>query len=585
MEIAIVLGLLVIAIILFATEKFSVDVITLVLVIVLTGIGILTPSEAFDGFSNDFIIILGSIFVISGALQETGILDYLGNRLVYLVRKNPSMLKWYITFVPGVVSAFMNNTTVTALFINPIIGVSKKLKYSPSKLLMPLAFATILGGTCTLIGTSTNVAGSAYLDNAGLGGLSMFELLPAGIVIFTVGLIYLVTIGYKLLPDHKLDGVADIFSMRKYLSEIMVMENSPLIGQRIFISDLSKFEFRILNVLRGSYKFIPDSRTIINVGDILLVEGDMEKLLQIKDENGVEIKADTLDVSDLQKEEIKVAEVLITPMTDFLQQTIKQARFRQRYGLVVLAVHRHGETLHKKIGDIELQVGDLLLVQGPQQQIEYLKGNHSLAILDKHNPRLFDKKKGILTLIFFIGAVVIGTIGWLPLSISFITAAVLSVLIRAITPERAYEYVDWRSLVLIGGMSAFGVAMVKTGADHFLAAFIIDNMRHLGPHAIMTGFMVITIILTQPLSNAAAALVMLPIAIQTATELEVDQRSFAIAIILSASMSLVTPFEPACILVYGPGKYKIKDYLKVGGLLTLIMLVILVFLIPYLWPF
>jgi di/tricarboxylate transporter len=585
MDIAIVLSLLVIAIILFATEKFSVDVITLVLIIVLTGIGILTPSEAFDGFSNDFIIILGSIFVISGALQETGILDQLGNRLVYLVRKNPRMLKWYITFVPGIVSAFMNNTTVTALFINPIIGVSRKLKYSPSKLLMPLAFATILGGTCTLIGTSTNVAGSAYLDNAGLGGLSMFELLPAGAIIFAVGIVYLVTFGYRLLPDHKVEGMTDIFNMRKYLSEILVMEGSPLIGQRIFISDLSKFEFRILNVLRGDYKFIPDSRTVINPGDTLLVEGDIEKLLQIKDESGVEIKADTLDVADLQKEDIKVVEVLITPMTDFLQQTIKEARFRQRYGLVVLAVHRHGETLHNKIGDIELQVGDVILVQGPQQQIDYLKGNHSLAILDKFNPRLFDKKKGLLTLSFFIGAVIIGTIGWLPLSISFVTAAVLTVLIRTLTPERAYEYVDWRSLVLIGGMSAFGTAMVKTGADHFLAALIIDGMSSLGPLAIMTGFMIVTIILTQPLSNAAAALVMLPIAIQTAAELEVSQRSFAIAVILSASMSLVTPFEPACILVYGPGKYKIWDYIKMGGILTVIMLVILVFLVPYLWPF
>lgn len=585
MDIAIVLGLLVIAIILFASEKFSVDVITLVLIIVLTGLGILTPGEAFDGFSNDFIIILASIFVIGGALQETGFLDQLGNRLVYLVRKNPKMLKWYITLVPGIVSAFMNNTTVTALFINPVIGVSRRLRYSPSKLLMPLAFATILGGTCTLIGTSTNVAGSAYMDNIGLGGLSMFELLPAGIVIFTVGIIYLITIGTWLLPDHKADGVADLFGMRKYLSEILILENSPLIGQRIFISDLSKFEFKILSVLRDDYKFIPDSRTVIKSADILLVEGDMEKLLAIKDESGVEIKADTLDVTDIQKGEIKVAEVLVTPMSDILQQTIKQARFRQKYGLVVLAVHRHGETLHKKIGDIETQVGDLLLVQGPQQQINYLKEHHSLAVLDKFNPKLYDRKKGLLTLMFFIGAVIIGTMGWLPLSISFVTAGVLSVLIRAITPERAYEYIEWRSLILIGGMSAFGTAMIKTGSDHFLSAFIIDSMSSLGPLAIMTGFMIVTIILTQPLSNAAAALVMLPIAIQTAVELEVSPRTYAIAIILSASMSLVTPFEPACILVYGPGKYKIKDYLKVGGILTLIMLVILVFLIPYLWPF
>ncbi len=584
MEIALVLSLLVIAIILFAMEKFSIDVVTLSLIIVLTGFGILTPKQAFEGFSSDFMVILASIFVISGAMQETGLLDQLGGKLVKAGRKRPRLMLFYTMLIPGSISAFMNNTTVTALFVNPLMGLARKAKISPSKILMPMCFATILGGTCTLIGTSTNIAGSALMANYGMDPLSMFELLPAGLFMFGIGLLYLATIGRRMLPDHKQESLGESFGMREYLSEILVVKGSPLAGQSVFKSNLSKLDFRILEIIRGNNKLFPVSDSIIEEEDVLLVEGNLEKLLQAKETEGIIIRAEALDVSSLLGGEVKIAEVLVTPMSDLLHSTIREAKFRQRFGVVVLAVHRHGQSLKDKIGDIRLQVGDLLLVQGPSSQLDYLKTDHSLAVLDRFKPRLYNKREGWFTLSVFILAVIIGSLGWLPLSVSFLTAAVLSVLFGAVTPEKAYEYIEWKALIMIGGMSAFGTAMTETGTNLFLSDLIINNLGAFGPWAIMVGFMVVTVILTQPLSNAAAALVMLPIAIQTALDLHVDARSFSIAIILSASISMITPFEPACILIYGPGKYKVMDFIRVGGGITLILLLLLSIYIPFHWP-
>jgi di/tricarboxylate transporter len=235
MEIALVLGLLIAAITLFATEKLSVDIVTLILLIILTLTNILTPAEAFAGFSSDFSIILASVFVVSGALRETGVLDRIGAKLVKVSNVKPTILMIYIMGITGTISAFMNNTTVTALFVGPVLGVCRKLNISASKLLMPLAFASILGGTCTLIGTSTNVAVSGYMKQVGIASIGMFEILPIGLILFSAGMVYMVLLGKRFLPDYKDQNLTDDYAIREYLSEVVVIRNSPLIGQKLWL--------------------------------------------------------------------------------------------------------------------------------------------------------------------------------------------------------------------------------------------------------------------------------------------------------------------------------------------------------------
>jgi di/tricarboxylate transporter len=595
MQIAIVLGLLAAAIALFAMEKLSVDIITLLLLIALVTTGILKPDEAFAGFSNDIIIILASIFIISGGLQHTGVLDAMGRPLQRLAERGISPLLLAMMTLVSAISAFMNNTTVTAIFVPPVMGVARQSKMSASKLLIPVAFASIMGGTCTLIGTSTNVAVSGYISRAGMTPVSLFEITPIGLIIVVIGITYMMVIGRRLLPDRKDESLTEEYGIREYLCEIVVTPGSHLVGQKIFESDLSKMEFRILEVIRGEAKFLPDAKTEIQSNDILLVEGRVEDLIKVKEAAGIEIHAEVkLGDPDLQTDQIKILEVLIVPQSDLIGRTLKEANFRLRYGMTALAIYRHGQSLRQKIGRIKLRLGDLLLIQGPADRIDELRRETDFWIMGEYTPPVYRKSKGLYTIGFFVGAIVLGTVGVLPLSIAFLCAAVATILTGCITVDEAYEFIDWRLIILIGGMTAFGTAMDDrhTGAAEFLAKRIVDLLSPMtsalpgdyGVMLILLGFFVLTVILTQPMSNAAAALVVLPIALETAQALGVNERTFAIAIMLAASVSFITPFEPSCILVYGPGKYKFIDFIKTGFLLTVILILVVLFLLPVFWP-
>jgi di/tricarboxylate transporter len=585
MGIAIVLGLLVLAIILFATEVASVDVVTIFILAILCLTKVLTPKEAFDGFSSDFIIILASIFIMVGALQKTGVIDTFIARLISIKKYPPRVILFFVMIVAALSSAFMNNTTITALMLNPTIGLSKLSGIAPSKILMPLAFASILGGTCTLIGTSTNVAGSGYIAAQGLEHIGMFDFLPIGLVLLGVGILYMMTIGQMLLPVNQKESLEEDYAVRDYLSEVVILEKSELIGEKVVESAISKLNFSIVSIIRNKQKFVPNNFTKLEENDLILVKGHVDNLLKIKELKGVEIKADLLGLST-EENELYLAELMVIGDSETLKRTVEQINFRQRFGLSILAIHRKGIIIREKIGKLKLKVGDLILVQGDKTSIDLIRSkNDNFIILDDYKPELNLKRKGVFTILFFALSIILGTTGILPLSISFLIGALLTVIFKCINPDEIYDDIDWRLLILIGGMSAFAIAMTKTGADKYVADYILDIFKPMGNYGVLGGFILLTVLLTQPLSNAAAALVVLPIGLQTAHQLSVNPLTFAVAIMLSASVSLLTPFEPACILVYGPGKYKFLDFVKVGGLLTLVMMVILVFIIPVFFPF
>lgn len=339
MEIALVIGLLVVVIMLFATEKFSVDIVTIGMLVVLALFGIITPKEAFEGFSSDFIIILASIFIISGALSETGLLDKVGSEMIKVV-KNKTFFVGYTMFITGALSAFMNNTTVTALVTGPVIGMCRKLDLSPSKVLIPVAFASILGGTCTLIGTSTNIAVSGYISQVGMEPLSFFEILWIGLIFLFTGIVFILIFYKKLLPDHKEGGYNERYEIAQYLSEVVVSEKSALVGQLAFHSDLAKQEMRILKIIRNKEEFIPRPSTRIQAKDILLVECSVEDLIKIKEAPGLDVLADTINHKEIENEKIIMAELLIIPGSLLINHSLKESRFRQNYDMVVLAVQR-----------------------------------------------------------------------------------------------------------------------------------------------------------------------------------------------------------------------------------------------------
>ena len=581
-NIVIVLTLLVITIILFALELFSVDVITLIMLLILVATKVLSPADAFSGFSEEIIVMLASIFVIGGALQETGVLDAVIGKLTRPAGTSEVRILFVILVVCSGLSAFMNNTTVTAMFIGPVLTLARQQGLASSRMLLPMAYASIFGGTCTLVGTSTNLAVSGFIAREQMKPLGLFEITPIGLIITAAGIAYLMLVGRRLLPKNP-DQAKD-FLIPDYLSEIAVLPQSPLVGQRALESDLAKKGFRILRAIRNHQGVPIDPEFALQADDILVVAANVENLIQVQAAEGIQIRVRLVQGDhDLRGMNIKFAEVLVTPQSDLLDRSLDSIQ-REEHGLNIVAIHRRGHASTDNIGTMRLKVGDLLLVQAHKDVLEGLRRERELAVLGQFTPPQLKRRKGLLVVVFFMAALVIGGLHLLPLSFCFLAAALLVILFRCLTIEQAYEFIDWRLLILIGGMTAFGVAIEQTGAAQLLARGIDNLLSAWGVRGILTGYFVLTILLTQPMSNAAAALVVLPVALQSARDLGANERTFAIAIMLAASVSFIAPFEPSCILVYGPGKYRFMDFVKTGALLTLILTIVVLSLIPVFWP-
>lgn len=584
MTIAIVLGLLLLAVVLFSIERISPDLIGLGILAALIFTGILSEAEAFKGFGSEFIVMLAAIFIIGTALQENGIIDAAAMRLTRTTQMSQTWLLVLVMFFAGLMSAFMNNTAVAAVLVAPCITLAKRLGMSPAKLLMPMAFAALLGGTCTLIGTSTNIAGNDYIVKYGMDSMTMFELLPLGFPLLLVGVLYMATIGKRWLPGHIDETFTDKYEMRNYLSEIIVLPNSRLAGRSLYNLDLGEVNVRILKIIRNKQDIFPDTNTLIEVNDLLLVEGTRDDLMKMHGTTGIDILGEIIQDQDLQGSNVKLVEILVTPHAELINNTLKNTDFRKKHHLSVLAIHRKNYNFTEKIAHETIKLGDVLLVQGRQDDIDLLQRSTDMIVINELNyaPPL-DLRKGFLSLGLFGAAIILGSLEIVSMSLAFLVAATLVMLFRCLDTEAAYNSIDWRLLILIGSMTAFGTAMKKTGADVFLAQQVVTYLEPLGVYAILGGFMVLTVLLTQPMSNAAAAMVVLPVALSTAAALGVNERTFAIAVISSASVSMVTPFEPCCILVFSAGGYSIRDFMKIGGLLTFLLLGIMLWLIPLIW--
>ena len=592
--IAITLILLVVAIALFATEKFPVDVVGIILVIALVMTRVLTVQEGVAGFGNDIIITIAGLFILVGGLIKTGLVDLIGRRLYRIAGDNEFILIALIMTVAAASASVLKNTTTTAMFLPVIIGLAAKAKVAPSKLLMPLAFGAILGGSCTLIGTSTNLAVSGAIVRYGQQPFSMFELTSVGIVIFAAGMIYMLVLGRKMLPNHGGGtSLTDDYSIREYISELVVLPNSRLVGKTIGESHINaELELNILGIIRGDQRTIsPRANERIEAGDLLIVEGTIDGILLVKEEVGLEIKPDfELNDNLLEGEDVELFEVMVMRYSRLVGQSLKSVRFRQNYALTVLAINRHGETFIDKLSSVELKFGDVLLVQGTRAEIEPLVVEGEMLLLEDvsaSSMRLEKRKWAIAAFLLFLtlslSKIVIGFD--IPLAVCVLLGVMLLLATKTVRYSEMYSLIDFRLLVLIACMMSFGVAMEKTGTDLYLAGYIQSYVGAYGPTAVLSGFFLLTVILTQPMSNQAAALVVLPIAVKTAIGLGLNPRTFIVAVTFAASFSFITPLEPACVLVYTPGRYRFMDFVKIGTLLTIIAFIVSIVLVPIFWPF
>lgn len=587
--IAIVLALLFVALVLFSIERIPIEIVAILLVMALVLTHTLTAAEAFAGFGNDIVITIAGLFILTGGLEKTGVVDLVGRRLHRTAGDSEFRITALIMFAAAFSAAVMKNTTTTAMFLPVVLGIAARRNISPSKLLMPLAFGAILGGTCTLIGTSTNLAVSGALPRYGIQPFTMFELTSVGVVIVGVGMLYMLFVGLRLLPHGKsADSLTEQYHVRQYMTEVIVLENSPLIDKTLGEARISdELDLTVLGILRGEEQRIaPNPEERIKAADLLLVQGRAEDILKVKAEAGIEIKPDfELNDSVLESKDRELFEAMVPRGSDFIGRTLKRLHFRKRHGVVVLAINRHGVDLLSKISRVRLRFGDVLLIQGNRDQVERLAGDGHILLLEEISQRQARPEKRRWALFAFGVFLFFSLTHLVPLPIAVLLGVMILLASRTLRMTQVYEMIDWRLLILIACMISFGVAMEKTRADQYLADLIVRGTGQYGPVAVLAGFFVMTVALTQPMSNQAAALVMLPISIKTALALGLNPRTFAITVTYAASCSFLTPLEPACVLVYTPGRYRFFDFVKVGSILTVAVFAIVIWLVPVFWPF
>lgn len=585
-EIVAFLALFVVALVLFATERFSADVTALGLMMALILLGLVEPDAAFAGFGSDTVMMILGLLILTETLIHTGLVDIVGQRLAQSIQDSRTRLQGVVLVIPAVMSAFMSNTASTAFFLPIVLGLARRAHISPSKLLMPLAFGTILAGSVTLIGTSTNLVVNGLMQQYGLAPMSLFELTPVGLPVLVAGLAYMMTVGKRLIPDRTApDTPPDSFDEDLYFTEITIPQDSPLAGKTIEESGLiDRLKLGMLTLQRGDETLKPLAETSLQAGDILLVEGTRPAILDVQDMPGVEISGRIQQLEEYALNgEANIAEVVVLPGSPLVGRTIKGLGLRDRYQMQILAVNRAGDVRHSRIGRLNFHIGDVLLVKMPRQNLPLLENERTFRTLDVIEIKAVDRSKVILSSAIFIGSLLLAMTGVLSIAVAVLLGALGAFLTRCITPETAYRNIEWKMVILIGSMLAFGQAMQDTGTADFLATQIAQFAGEMSPVGLLTVFFFMAMLLTQPMSNQAAAAVLIPIAIQTALLLGYNPRPFAIMIAVAASASFITPLEPACVLVYSAGRYRFADFMRVGGLLTLIVYAIAIVLVPLIW--
>ena len=589
LQIAILLAILITALVLFSFEWVSADVVALGVLMALILSGVLPAEDAFAGFGSDTVMLILGLLILTAALVRTGVVTLVGGALLRRTNGDSNRLLTMITIGAAVLSALMSNTAATAFFLPIVTGLASRLQANLSKLLMPLAFSAILASSLTLVSTSTNIVVSGLMTQYDLPPIHMFELTPVGLPIVTVGLVYMLTFGRSLIPDRAhAEELTEEFGLRPYLAEILIPPGSPLDGKTLEESGLGRdLDLTVLRLDRGKENvYAPEAGTRLREGDVLMVEGGRDEILRVKTTGGAVIHPEVkFSDPELQSKDVVLVEVILPPRSPLIGRTLRRLQFRERYGLQVLAINSHGETVRRKISDVVLRLGDVLLIQGSQANIAAQEGNRVFTVLGSVQQKVPNLRRAPLAIAIFIGSLAAATFNLVTLPVAIMAGAVLAFLTGCITPEEAYREVEWKVLILIGSMLALGVAMENTGTAKFLADTIVHLTGNANPIWLLTGFFLLTVLLTQPMSNQAAAAVVVPVAIQTAQHLGLNPRTFTIMIAVAASTSYLTPLEPACLMVYGAGHYRFVDFLKVGFLLTILIYIVAIVLVPFFWPF
>jgi di/tricarboxylate transporter len=593
-EIAFVLGLLLFAVVMFVWEKVSPDVTAITLFTVLLITGLLPREKVFSVLANPAPFTIGAMFILSAALVQVGAIDRLAAALERFSRWPYFAVIVLLTLGVGAVSAFVNNTPVVVVFVPVALTLAAKMKIPASKLLIPISYAAVLGGCCTLVGTSTNLLMSGIATAHGQPPLTMFELANVGVPMMIAGTLYIAAFGWRILPARQ-SMTAAAGENREYLTEVFVQPGSTAVGQTLTEAGLvDPRGVRVLEFVRHDVPIDFNAKeTTLAPGDRLYLACRLQGIAHARSIDGVDLVTELkLPLSQISAHEGVLVEAVISPHSALIGQTVREVHFMQRYRMVLLAVHRRGRDIREHVDQMPLRLGDVLLMMGSDKSVEALRATEDLLLIDRPTVHARASTAKLLTVLAsIVGVIIVSSLNWLPIEVAALIACVVVFLSGAVRPKEAYRAIEWDILFLIYGMLAVGLVMQETGTSTYIVDKLVWVVDQFAPPehkamVMLAAFYLTATILTEILSNNAIAALMGPLAITLAQQLGVDAKPFLIAICIAASAAFATPIGyQTNTYVYGIGGYKFSDFLKFGLPLNFICFAIAIYLIPRVWPF
>ncbi|MDP1714384.1 MAG: SLC13 family permease [Anaerolineales bacterium] len=585
----IIFATLLLTLILFITGRWRFDVVALLALLIITLTKLIPVEQAFIGFSNPAVITVAAVLVLSRGLQNSGIVDLLGDWLSRL-KGGITIQLAALTSIVALLSAFMNNVGALALLLPVVLQLARRKKIPASSLLMPIAFASLLGGMTTLIGTPPNIIAASFREQTGAAPFSMFDFAPVGVGVALAGLLFIILIGWRMIPVRSGKSSSDgLFDIENYLIEVRVSKSSNLIGKRLReIPDFAKEEVIVVGLVRGSERRMePSAHTKLIESDILIVSADTENIKKLVEISGLELVGDEkIHQEDLESDNVTLVEAVVMPNSTMAGSTARSLNLRSSYGVNLLAISRQGKLQRARLDSTRFQNGDVLLLQSHVETLKKVVETLGCLPLAQRDLRIGQPRGQLLiALAIFISALVISALGLIAVQVAFTAAVVLMVIFRIVSLREAYESVDWPIIILLGAMIPVGAALEITGGAQLIAESILQISSQMPPVGVLIIILVITMFLSDLVNNAAAVVLMAPIGISIAQGMNVSVDPFLMAITIGASCAFLTPIgHQSNTLVMGPGGYKFGDYWRMGVLLEVIVVLVAIPLIMIFWP-
>lgn len=578
--------------VLLISNRLRPDLVAILALVFLGLTGLVAPRELFSGFSRSAVITVLSLFIITAGLERTGVTRLLGRQLGRVAGNSEGRAVIVIMAATALLSLVMNTIAAAAVLLPVVIGITRQTDLRPSKLLIPLSFASLLGGMATLL-TTSNILVSAALVDAGYRPYGILDFIPVGMPMALTGIAFMALVGRRWLPDHSLGGqrvatrrgsLSETYGLQDSVQSVYIKSGSALGGRSILEGGWGqRLALNVVAISRGRTVILapaPSERVL--EGDVVLFTGTPDESELAR--HGLILTDDRAWKGQLVSGEVSLVELVLSPRSPYAGKTLRKIKFRERFDLTVLAFWREGQTIQVGVGDIPLRSGDALLVQGPHNRIQLLRDDPNFIVLEEEVGEAELSARGWIALGLTLGAVLLSALNVLPIAEATFGAATMMVLFGNLSMDDAYSAVEWRAIFLIAGMLPLGLAMTTSGTAELVGNSLVSLLGQWGTLAVATGIFLVTMLLTQIMSGQATAVVVAPIAIAAAETLGVDPRGMGMAVALACSMAFLTPFgHPSNILVMGPGGYTLRDYARVGIPLTGVLFIVFLLALHLFW--